>query len=152
MPVTSAVSSSTRQLSVCKSACNCCLGKQSFQPSAAVVRTYQQLLDSHVWWKTMHEDAHGFARTCLQRGRLRGPSKGYFNQGTLKQIDTSSFNEVIEVDVLGPLFPDHNNNSYIFVIVDHFSGFTLLIPTPSNKEADFKNILSLWYRFLAGRL
>ena len=107
-------------------------------------RTCQQLLDAHVWWPTMHEDAHGFARTCLQCDRLRGPSKGYFNQGTLKQIDTSFFNEVIEVDVLGPLLPDHDN-SYIFVIVDHFSGFTLLVPTPSNKETDFKSSLDLWY-------
>jgi hypothetical protein len=28
-------------------------------------RTYQQLLDAHVWWKSMHEDALGSVRGCI---------------------------------------------------------------------------------------
>lgn len=92
----------------------------------------------------MHSDAVNFAHTCLECDRLRGPSKGFLAQGTLQQIDTSHFNEVIEVDVLGPLLKD-KNYSFIFIIVDHFSGFTLLVPTATNDQQAFKSAIELWY-------
>jgi len=107
-------------------------------------RTYQHLMDAHVWWKSMHSDALGFAHSCLECDRLRGPSKGYLAQGTLHQIDTSHFNEVIEIDVLGPLLKD-KNYSFIFIIVDHFSGFTLLVPAMANDQHAFKSAIELWY-------
>jgi len=77
----------------------------------------------------MHKDALGSVRGCIDCDRQRGPVKGYLSQGTLQQINTTYFNELIEVDVMGPLLVDHKN-VYIVVVVDSYSGFTMLHAVP----------------------
>ena len=55
----------------------------------------------------MHYDA--LARSCVDCDRQKGPVKFYLPQGTLKQVNTTYFNELVEVDVMRPLLVNHNN-------------------------------------------
>jgi hypothetical protein len=125
-----------------------CLAHKSAAAHFGGLRTFQQLMDAHVWWPTMRADAFAFARCCLNCDRIRGGSS-YYAQGSLQPISTKRVSYVVEADVMGPLIPDGPSPleklyRYIIVIVDSWSGYTMLVPCASNDQTGFRSALGQW--------
>ena len=94
-----------------------------------VQRTTQQVKE-HFFWPGWRADTARFVTEC--------PGCLHREEVNLKQVDpfdgrVINVNEVICVDLVGPITISSNKNKYILSIMDQFSRFVAAVPLPDKS-------------------
>ena len=89
------------------------------------------MIKERFWWPTIRQDCIDCAKTCIfcqqaKSGRRR-------NVGKQKLFSCTEPNEMIAVDIAGPMPISKNGNIYVIGILDRFSRFMILIPTKDDR-------------------
>ena len=96
-------------------------------------------ISNRYWWPQMRKHIEEYIQSCDLCQRTKG---GIDNtRGKLAALISDKPREWVFIDFAGPYLFD----LYICVLVDHFSGYTLLIPIESNDAvAALKVIINEW--------
>ena len=78
------------------------------------------------WWPHLHRDVANVCNACLQCGSMKHPSRP--NCAPLQPIKAGFPNEVVAMDIMGPLPVTSRRNRYILVLVDYFTKWCEAIP------------------------
>jgi hypothetical protein len=106
-----------------------------------VQRTTQQVKE-HFFWPGWRADTAQFVTEC--------PGCLHREQVNLKQVDpydgrVINVNEVICVDLVGPITVSSNKNKYILSIMDQFSRYVAAVPLPDKSARSVVNaIMTNW--------
>ena len=97
-------------------------------------RTLDLLTEKGWIWDGMRNDVEKFIQTCGICQKIKA------SQGSvLASLSTTAVETLfarVAVDTLGPLPRDENNNTFIIVMIDHFSRFVELEPAPTCTSLD----------------
>ncbi|MGL4266101.1 MAG: DDE-type integrase/transposase/recombinase, partial [Weissella cibaria] len=95
------------------------------------------------WWPNMKRDIMDFCRTCSHCGSFKSPTPT--NKAPLKNITPGFPNELIGVDLMGPMQETNQGNKYILVIVDFFTKWCEAIPLRHTDSATIAtSIVDIW--------
>ena len=106
-----------------------------------VQRTTQQVKE-HFFWPGWRADTAIFIKEC--------PGCLHREEVNLKQVDPHdrqaiNVNEVICVDLVGPITISNNKNEYILSIMDQFSRYVAAMPLPDKSARSVVNaIMTNW--------
>ena len=94
-----------------------------------VNRTLELLHKDKVVWRHMRNDVRKFVAQCpcCQKNRMT-PFTGVLTKYSLST--TTGPMKRLSIDTVGPFPTDEDGNSYILVVIDNFSRWTMLWPTP----------------------
>ncbi|KAI3734023.1 hypothetical protein L6452_13483 [Arctium lappa] len=92
-------------------------------------RTATKVLQSGLFWPSLHNDTHNFAKSCNECQRSGNISQR--NEMPLNGILEVELFDVWGIDFMGP-FPLSNNCSYILVVVDYVSKWVEAMACHSN--------------------
>ncbi|KAI7789793.1 hypothetical protein IRJ41_013744 [Triplophysa rosa] len=99
------------------------------------------------FWPGMWSDVKRQVRTCVKCQTLK--SENQKPAGKLQQTTTTRPNQMLGVDIMGPLPRSTNQNEYLLVFIDYYSRWVELFPmrkaTAQNVASIFrKEILTRW--------
>ena len=107
------------------------------------VSALSRILNSKYYWPHLHSDVEIYVQQCVPCQLGKG-SKSY-KRGKLAPLLARVFNQIVHMDFAGPFY----GTFYILIIVDKFSGYTMLLPCRSTSaEVVVHSLLYNWYPFL----
>ena len=99
------------------------------------------------YWYGMRKDINDVIRMCLTCNAKK-PSPGYYLDengkrrpiptdqiGLTKLFSAERHNQMINIDIVGPLRISSSGNKYILTVMDRFSRFVMAIPMPNIKAS-----------------
>ena len=96
------------------------------------------------YWYKMHADINLFCRTC-KTCQMSGNKRKNKRAGLLKLFPARHFNEMVAVDLVGPLPVTISENRYLVTMIDRFTRYCRLIPVNNIKAITVvKAILNEW--------
>lgn len=104
-----------------------------------VYKTYSRLMEKYYWPK-MRNDVARAIRTCKICNAYKSDPKGNMDHMVSHPKPTRPW-EVISTDIMGPLPRSTKGNSYILVVTDYLSKFSLIFPLrKATSSAIIKNM------------
>ena len=104
------------------------------------VTSLARILNSKYYWPHLHADVQTFVQQCVPCQLGKG-SKSY-KRGKLEPLVARVHNDIVHMDFAGPFY----GKFYILIIVDKFTGMTMLLPCYSTSaEVVVHSILYHWY-------
>lgn len=96
-------------------------------------KTYDKI-KSDYWWPKMRRTIQKYVESCLECAHSKG--QGGKKPGELHPIpkDDCPF-QTIHFDHLGPFIRSRKKNCYLFVIIDAFTKFAVLVPVKNTKSS-----------------
>jgi Tat protein secretion system quality control protein TatD with DNase activity len=88
-------------------------------------KTYDKVR-SRFWWPLMRSTVQNFLKECLTCAEIKSPWKT--PRAPLHPIITGRPNELICLDIVGPISEAKSGNKYILTILDHFTKWVEAIP------------------------
>ena len=88
----------------------------------------QNLLNDGWYWCGYSTDIQNYIDSCEACVKARNINQ---RDGKMKLWKSTSFNECLCIDTVGPLPVTSSGNRYIINMVDRFTGYTVSVPTPS---------------------
>lgn len=101
----------------------------------------RQRIAQKYYWPNMMADIDDHVAQCDCRSWIHENKKG-----TLHKINTTSFNECIEMDYFGPIKKSQNNKAYALIIIDLHTRYALIIPSEKADAETSKEGLRVWIR------
>ncbi|CAL8102490.1 unnamed protein product [Calicophoron daubneyi] len=100
-----------------------------------------------LWWPHQHRDVVNFCQTCELCARCKNPKQ--MNRAPLQSIHAGFPNEIVGVDLIGPLPETPRGNKYLLVMVDYFSKWCEAVPLKTMEattvaEAILKHWICQW--------
>ena len=92
----------------------------------AGINKLERAARSRFWWPHLHRDVTNFCNACVQCGAVKNPNR--LNHAPLQPIKSGFPNEVVAMDIMGPLPQTSRRNKYILVLVDYFTKWCEAIP------------------------
>ena len=91
------------------------------------------ILKDYFYWKNMHRDIRKFLAKCDICLRTKYPNRHY--QGVMANIIPTDKNDLVAVDLYGPLPKARRGNKFVFLIINIFTKYTQTYPVnrPSAK-------------------
>ena len=107
----------------------------------------ENAVSSRFWWPQQRRDVINYCNRCVECLRIKPPR--VYNRAPLQPITTGYPNEVVGVDIVGPLPETARANRYILVMVDLFTKWCEAVPlntTDANTvaRAIFDNWIARW--------
>ena len=97
------------------------------------------------YWYKMHMDIKQYCRTC-EICQMSGSKRKNKKAGRLQLFPAQHFNEMIAVDLVGPLPVTIRNNKYLVTIIDRFTRYCRMIPISDIQALTVcKAILNEWF-------
>jgi len=109
-----------------------------------IYKTYKRLQEV-AFWPGMWSAVKQHVRTCVKCQTLKSDNRK--PAGKLQQITTSRPNQMLGVDIMGPLPRSTNQNEYLLVFVDYYSRWVELFPI---RSATAKNVASIFRKDIHG--
>lgn len=111
-----------------------------------IYKTYKRLQEV-AFWPCMWSDVKHHVKTCVKCQIIKHDNQK--PAGKLQQTTTTHPNQMLGVDIMGPLPRSTNQNEYLLVFVDYYSRWVELFPmrksTAQNVASIFrKEILTRW--------
>ena len=104
------------------------------------VTSLARILILKYYWPHLHKDVETYVQQCIPCQLGKG-SKSY-KRGKLAPLVARAHNEIVHMDFAGPFY----GKFYILIIVDKFTGMTMLLPCYSpSAEVVVHSILYNWY-------
>ena len=97
-------------------------------------RRTSNLLAQGFWWHGMSADAANHVRQCPVCAQVKATFGGNVDRPELQTLPVGGLHYRWSAD-LGELATSHRGTNYILVLVEHFSGFMVLLPL-ANKESE----------------
>nr|CAH8870258.1 unnamed protein product [Trichobilharzia regenti] len=99
------------------------------------------------WWPHQRKDIIDFCDSCEVCQTIKAPHK--YNKAPLEPIIAGHPNDLVQIDLVGPLPVTSRNNNYILVMVDHFTKWCEAIAIPqidavTIAESIFDHWVSRW--------
>uniref|UniRef100_A0A9J7Y5M6 Gypsy retrotransposon integrase-like protein 1 n=1 Tax=Cyprinus carpio carpio TaxID=630221 RepID=A0A9J7Y5M6_CYPCA len=110
-----------------------------------IYKTYKRLQEV-AFWPGMWSAVKQHVRTCVKCQTLKSDNRK--PAGKLQQITTSRPNQMLGVDLMGPLPRSTTQNEYLLVFVDYYSRWVELFPI---RSATAKNIASIFRKDILTR-
>ncbi len=110
-----------------------------------IYKMYKRLQEV-AFWPGVWSDVKRHIRTCIKCQTLKN-----YNQkpaGKLQQITTTRPNQMLGVDIMGPLPQSSNQNEYLLVFVDYFSRWVELLPI---RQATAQSVASIFRKEILTR-
>ena len=100
-----------------------------------------------VYWPGMQQDIMSLCATCKFCQKVKKPTQK--RTGLMKQVSETQVNELVQIDLVGPLPTTTEGNKYLLTCRDVFSGFTQAIPIKNKTSKNVTlHLLNHWiYRF-----
>ena len=96
-------------------------------------RKMDEAVSARFWWPHQRRDIVNFCNSCTECLRIKPPHQ--YSRAPLQPIITGYPNQIVGVDLIGPLPQTPRNNRYILVMVDLFTKWCEASPIP-NAEAN----------------
>jgi hypothetical protein len=93
-----------------------------------------------LWWPGMNGDVDRYVAHCQKCKPQVLPQE----QNELKPLWSNGPNELVGVDLFGPLPISKNGNSYVGVMVDNFSKYVMAVPMKSTSAKDAVDLVMKW--------
>lgn len=111
-----------------------------------IFKTYKRVQDV-AFWHGMWTDVKRFVKSCVKCQTLKSDNRK--PAGKLQPITTSRPNEMLGVDIMGPLPKSSKQHTFLLVFVDYFSRWVELFPmrnatAPAIAEILRKEVLTRW--------
>lgn len=110
-----------------------------------IYKTYQRLHDV-AFWPGMWADVKNHVKRCIKCQTLKGENRK--PAGKIHQVSTSRPNEMLGVDIMGPMPRSTHQNEYLLVFVDYFSCWVELFPM---RNASAQTIAAIFRREILTR-
>ncbi|KAI2647074.1 Transposon Ty3-I Gag-Pol polyprotein [Labeo rohita] len=111
-----------------------------------IFKTYKRIHD-YAFWPGMWADIRHHVKSCVKCQTLKGESQKPV--GKLQQTVTTRPNEMLGVDIMGPLPRSTQQNEYLLVFVDYYSRWVEFFPLRNANAQSIalllrKEILTRW--------
>ena len=104
------------------------------------ISSLARILNTKYYWPHLHTDVETFVQQC-EPCQLGKGSKSY-KRGKLAPLFSRFHNDIVHMDFAGPIY----GKFYILIIVDKFTGMTMLLPCKSTSaEVVVHSLLYNWY-------
>lgn len=110
-----------------------------------IYKTYQRLHDI-AFWPGMWTDVKNHVKRCVKCQTLKGENRK--PAGKIQQVSTSHPNEMLGVDIMGPMPRSTHQNEYLLVFVDYFTRWVELFPM---RNARAETVAALFRREILTR-
>ena len=95
------------------------------------------------WWPHQHRDVTNFCNSCQQCGAMKPPSRP--NRAPLQPVKAGFPNEIVAMDIMGPMPQTSRRNRYILVLVDYFTKWCEAVPLAEIDATTVANaVLAHW--------
>ena len=95
------------------------------------------------WWPHQHRDVTNLCNSCPQCGTMKSPSRP--NRAPLQPVKAGFPNEIVAMDIMGPMPQTSRRNRYILVLVDYFTKWCEAVPLTEIDAITVANaVLSHW--------
>lgn len=95
------------------------------------------------WWTHQHRDVVNFCNNCNHCGSFKNPTRMY--RAPLQIIESGYPNEIVGIDLIGPLTETTRKNRYILVMIDYFTKWCEAVPIQSMDAVTVANaIIDQW--------
>lgn len=91
-----------------------------------VYKTYNRLCEKYYWPK-MRQDVGSYVKSCLKCGAHKDDPRGPSDQMVSHSKPSRPW-EMISTDLVGPLPRSYKGNTFILVVTDYLSKFSLIFP------------------------
>lgn len=78
------------------------------------------------WWPHLYRDVRNFCSSCERCGSFKNPSTPH--RAPLQPMSAGFPNELVGVDIMGPLPETPRGNRYVLVLVDYFTKWCEAVP------------------------
>nr|VZH99630.1 unnamed protein product [Spirometra erinaceieuropaei] len=96
------------------------------------------------WGSNQRRIIQDTCNTCPVCAEVKNPNPT--QRAPLQPIQTCYLNEVVDVDLMGPMPPSSGGNRYVLVLVDFFTKWCAAVPLPqADAMTVAKAILSEWF-------
>ncbi len=99
------------------------------------VNKMEDTMRRRFWWPHLRRDLSVFCKTCRVCGSFKGTRQ--IHRAPLVQLVTGYPNELVAMDIIGPLNVTSQGNRYILVLVDHFTKWCEASPL---RQADAQSV------------
>ncbi|KAL0150578.1 hypothetical protein M9458_054171 [Cirrhinus mrigala] len=111
-----------------------------------IYKTYKHIHDA-AFWAGMWADIKQHVKSCIKCQTLKGESQKPV--GTLQQTVTTRPNEMLDVDIMGPLPRSTQQNEYLLVFIDYYFRWVEFFPLRNANAQSIalllrKEILTRW--------
>lgn len=98
---------------------------------------------SRFWWPDYQTDVKSFLRGCDVCARSKDPVPN--SRGELQPIVSARFNQILAMDIMGPLPTTTSGNRYLLVLIDHFTKWVEACPLPDQTSATtIEKVFEAW--------
>jgi hypothetical protein len=91
------------------------------------------------WWPNQKRDVQTFCQACEYCERFKNPIPT--RRAPLQNVKAGFPNEMVGIDIIGPLPETHNGNRYIVVMVDYFTKWAEAVATATIDAATVANVI-----------
>ena len=131
------------RLIVPQSQVNVTLSKLHEELGHAGINKLERAARRRFWWPHQHRDVSNLCNSCPQCGVMKSPS--HPNRAPLHPIKAGFPNEVVAMDIMGPMPQTSRRNRYILVLVDYFTKWCEAVPLSEVDATTVANaVLSHW--------
>lgn len=110
-----------------------------------IYKTYQRLHDV-AFWPGMWADVKNYVKRCVKCQTIKNENRK--PAGKIQQISTSHPNEMLGVDIMGPMPRSTQQNEYLLVFVDYFTRWVELFPM---RKANAQTVAMIFRREILTR-
>lgn len=89
------------------------------------------VLTPRFWWRSMWKDARAVASACLDCARATPYNSG--RQGWLRPVTADGPWHTVAMDIKGPWESGIEDETYVLVIMDHYTKYVILVPLQSKE-------------------
>lgn len=107
-----------------------------------VTKLYSSL-KTHMYWIGMHNDIKIFCASCKECSMCKDP-KARNKSKFMQLFPAKMFNEVLHIDIVGPLPETASHNRYLLTMMDRYSKFVMAVPMQDMFALTVIKKLSAW--------
>ena len=101
-------------------------------------------LRRHFYWRGVYEDIQHYCKTCVTC-QVSGKTRKHKRHGKLQLFPAREFNEMIAIDLVGPMPITDTGNEYLLTMIDRFTRYCRLIPIPNITSFTIaKEVMNQW--------
>ncbi|CAH8642613.1 unnamed protein product [Dicrocoelium dendriticum] len=106
-------------------------------------RKMEEAVSQRFWWPDQRRDIVNFCNSCQECLRAKPPQQPH--RAPLQPIATGYPNQIVAVDIVGPLPETPRGNRFVLVMVDHFTKWCEAVPLScTNATMVARNIFEQW--------
>ena len=101
-------------------------------------------LRRHFYWQGIYEDIQKYCKICITC-QISGKTRKHKRHGKMQLFPAREFNEMVAVDIVGPMPITDSGNQYLLTMIDRFTRYCRMIPITNITAFNIaKEIMNQW--------